>query len=93
MYNISFFIRLLFFVLSGEAVSDGCALKTEYYDRHHGLSDEDKESMSIEELNQHENDMKQKNAWCIAHDIAERVDGEPGPGGGFMRSFVTDTKG
>ena len=49
--------------------------------------------MDVKELNKHEEAMKEKNAWCIAQDLVDRIDGEPGPGGGFMRSFVTDKKG
>ena len=34
----------------GEAVADGCILKTDYVDKHHGLSNEDKDSMTVDPI-------------------------------------------
>ena len=31
----------------------------------------------------------EQNAWCVAKDVTERIQGEPGPAGDFMHSFVT----
>ena len=76
----------------GEAVSDGCPLKTDYVHKHQGLSDEDKAAMTIQQLTSHESQMMEKNAWCIAEDVAVRIDSEPGPGGSYMQSFVTHRK-
>lgn len=75
---------------SGEAIADGCALKTEYFSKHHGLSEEDKNSMTIHQLENHENQMMERNAWCIAEDVAARIDSEPGPGESYMQSVITD---
>ena len=30
-----------------------------------------------------------RNAWRISHDIATRIDGQPGPAGDCMKAFVT----
>ena len=49
--------------------------------------------MSVEQLLTHEALIKEKNAWCIAEDICARIDNEPGPGGSFMKAYVTDSKG
>ena len=76
----------------GESVADGCILKIDYFGKHHGLSDDDKDKMTIKQLEAHEARMKEKNAWCIAEDVASRIDSEPGPSGSFMQSFVTDHK-
>ena len=34
----------------------------------------------------------ERNAWCVAKDMTERIQGEPGPAGDFMQSFVTPQK-
>ena len=71
-------------------MADGCAMKTEYYHKHHGV---DPQKLTIDELEQHEEKMKEKNAWCIAQEVADRINGEPGPEKSFMSSFVTDRNG
>ena len=76
----------------GEAIADGCALKTNYFTKHHGLTENEKSDMTIDELTAHEANMIQKNAWCIAEDIASRIDSEPGPSSSFMQAFVTYRK-
>ena len=49
--------------------------------------------MTIAQLQEHECQMMERNAWCIAEDVAARIDSEPGPGGSYMQAFVTDRKG
>ena len=82
-----------YIIYSGDAIADGCELKTEYFSKHHGLSEEEKKEMTAKALEEHEAKMMEKNAWCIAEDIKERVNGEPGPEGGYMLSFVSDKQG
>ena len=76
----------------GEAIADGCPLKIDYYDKHHGLSEEDVKSMSLKDLKYFEESMKEKNAWCIAEEVRVRIDDEPGPGQSFMQSLLTEKK-
>ena len=89
MYNV--LKEIIIFL--GEAIADGCALKIDYFSKHHGLTEEQKHDMTITELEDHEARMTEKNAWCIAEGIVNRIDDEPGPGGGFMQAFITDKPG
>ena len=76
----------------GEAIADGRPVKTDYFDKHHGLSEEDKNSMDELELKKHEEKMLEKNIWCIGEDLKQRIDNEPGPGKSFMKAHLTDKK-
>ena len=75
----------------GEALADGTPLKIDYFDKHEGLTDDDKNSLPLPQLTAHEEKMAERNAWAIAEDIAMRIDSEPGPSG-YMQGFVTHKK-
>ena len=45
------------FFLVGDTIADGSALKTNYVDKYHGLTEKDLEKMSVKELEEHENEM------------------------------------
>ena len=49
--------------------------------------------MSLKELEEYEDQMMIKNVTCIAEDVRQRIDDEPGPGGCFMQAFLTPMKG
>ena len=83
----------LFVTSTGEAIADGSALKTDYFQKHEGLDKDEIAAMSLPQLEEHEEKMKEKNAWAIAEDVRNRVDDEPGPGGSFMNAFLTEKKG
>ena len=74
----------------GDAIADGSALKVDYFEMHHGLTQDDLNNMSNSEINDHENKMKEKNAWAVAEDVKNRIHDEPGPGKTFMSSFVSE---
>ena len=44
------------------------------------------------ELNKLEEKAMERNAWCFAKDVTKRIQGESGPAGDLMQSFVTPQK-
>ncbi len=76
----------------GEALADGCALKTDHYINYQNMSDSQIDSLNPLERKEHEEIISEKNAWCIASDVCDRIDDEPGPGKTFMKAYVTDKK-
>ena len=78
------------FFLVGDAIADGSALKTNYVDKYHGLTEKDLEKMSVKELEEHENEMAEHNTMHIVEDVCQRINDEPGSGGCFMQAFITN---
>ena len=76
----------------GEAIVDGGALKWKYHEALDSLDNEEVRNLSIDELNKLEENAMERNGWCVAKDVTERIQGEPGPAGDFMHSFVTPQK-
>ena len=60
---------------------------------HEGLSGEELESMSVSELQKHEDSMMKENVRYIMEDVRQRTDDQPGPGGCFMQTYVTPETG
>ena len=73
----------------GEAIVDGGALEWRYHEALDSLENRDVKNLSIDELNKLEENAMEQNAWCVAKDVTERIQGEPGPAGDLMHSFVT----
>ena len=73
----------------GDALVDGTALKTDYFDKYHGLTESEVEKMSIQELNDHAEKLKERTAWMISEEVKQRIDDEPGPGNSIMKSYLT----
>ena len=74
----------------GDALVDGATIKGDYVAPYDGLSQEDREKMSLEDLEQYKEANMEKNAWMVCEEIKLRVDDEKGPGGDFMRAYVTE---
>ena len=74
----------------GEALCGGQALKWNYYVPLEGKTKEEKEAMTIEEIEQEEEICEEKNAWRIAQDVRDRIHMEPGPAGDVMFAHVTE---
>lgn len=66
-------------------------MKWKYYKATDGLTAEQVEGMTNEELKSAEDDCMMKNAWKICEDVSNRIDGEPAPCGD-MSSYVTKKK-
>lgn len=52
------------------------------------MSEEEIEQLSLPEYEKPEEERMRKNAWRVAEELAERVDGEPAPNG-FIKCKVT----
>ena len=63
----------------GDAIADGSALKTNYVDKYHGLTEKDLEKMSVKELEEHENEMAEHNTMHIVEDVCQRINDELDP--------------
>lgn len=76
----------------GEAIVDGEALKWKYYEALDELENDEIKQLSIDDINKLEENAMERNAWRVAKDVTERIQGEPGPGGDFIQAFVTPRK-
>ena len=72
----------------GDALVDGGTLTWEYYPIFDGLTDEEIENLSVEAHHRNEEVRLEKNAWRVAEEIAERIDGAPVLGE-FIHSQLT----
>ena len=55
-----------------------------------GLSEEDRKTMSLDELEKRKETNTERNAWAVAEEVRMRVDDEKGPGGDFMKAYLTE---
>lgn len=75
-------------LLSGEALADGSTIKWKYFDAFDGMTEEQVQEMTSEELKAAEDECMMKNAWKVCGDVRSRIDGEPAPSGD-MTAYVT----
>ena len=73
----------------GEAVVDGSALRWNYYSLDDNTQEE-LQSLNIDEITKLEEEITEKNAWRVAQEVCERVHMEPGPAGDLMLCLVED---
>ncbi len=73
----------------GEALVDGTALKWEYFTPFDGLTNEEIDELSSNELKEKDNLSMEKNVWRVAYDVAAMIDDESGPAGDFIKCYVT----
>lgn len=81
------------FIPKGDAVVDGSTLKWQYHRAFDGLTDAEVSELSVAEAKSLEAIAIEKNAVRVALELRNRIDGEPGPSGGYMKSYVTSAKG
>ena len=77
----------------GDAMVDGGTLDREVYKAFDGMSTEDMNKLTLENIEEEEKSCKKKNAWHVAEQLARRIDDEPGPGGDFMIFNVSQSRG
>ena len=77
----------------GDAMVDGGTLQWETVSPLQGLTDEQIEQLTIEEIKEREKNVSEINAWHVAKELAVRVDDEPGPGGDNMIVNVAEKLG
>ncbi len=61
----------------GNAVVDGATIEWEHYKRFDNLQDHEIAAMSHQDYENHETQRMEKNAWRVASQLAERIDGAP----------------
>lgn len=61
----------------GDAMVDGGTINWEYYPVFHGLTDEEIQNLTVEDHARNEVKRKERNAWRVAEEIAERINGAP----------------
>ena len=76
-----------------DAIVDGGSLEWENFHPLKGLTDEQINQLSIEDLETRERQSAEKNAWHVAQELTLRMDDEPGPGGDFMIANVSERLG
>ncbi|CAB4031551.1 Transient receptor potential cation channel subfamily A member 1 [Paramuricea clavata] len=60
-----------------DAVVDGATIEWEHYECFDGLQDNEIAAMSLQDYEIHEAQRMEKNAWRVANQLAERIDGAP----------------
>lgn len=73
----------------GEALVDGGSMKWKFYDALEGLTKDEKEALSLEDIKNLEELAMERNARKVAKEVAKRINHEPGPAGDFMHPFLT----
>ena len=64
-------------------------MKCKFYEALDGLTKDEKEALSFEDIKNLEELTMERNAWKVAKEVAERINHEPGPAGDFIHSFLT----
>ena len=72
----------------GDALVTGETLNWEYHTQFENMSKEEIEALTLQDYERLEKERMEKNAWRVASELAERVDGEPAPHG-FISCQVT----
>ena len=73
----------------GDSIVDGATLQWERYPRFHNLSDDEIANLTIKEFDAHEEERMEMNAWWVAEELANRIDGAP-VFNEYIHSFVTE---
>ena len=68
----------------GEALADGSTIKWRYFDATDGMTVEQIQEMTNEEMIAAEDECMRRNAWKVCEDVCSRIDGEPAPSGDMM---------
>ena len=82
----------VWFSIAGDALADGSTMKWQYHKALDGLTEDEIEKLSLEEIKSLEAECMEKNAWQVCHDVASRINGEPAPCGDMV-SHVTQRTG
>ncbi|XP_070539440.1 uncharacterized protein [Ptychodera flava] len=73
----------------GNALVDGGGIKWDYHSPFEDLSPEEIQQLPLDDYTVRIENAMESNAFRVATDLACRVDDAPGPGGDFMKSYVT----
>ena len=61
----------------GDSIVDGATLQWERYPRFHNLAVDEIANLTIKEFDAHEEERMKMNAWWVAKELANRIDGAP----------------
>ena len=73
----------------GDAICDGGPIMWEYKKCYDGLSDEQLDQMTLEELEESAHQVMEYNVFKVCDEITLRTDGAPAPGG-YMKAFTSE---
>ena len=76
----------------GDAICDSGPIMWEYKECYNGLSHEQLDQMTLEELEESEHQRMEYNAFKVCDEITLRTDGAPAPGG-YMKAFTSEHLG
>ena len=76
----------------GEALVDGGTMRWQYYKAFDGLTEEEIQALSLDDVKHREELAMEQKAWRVAKDVAERINHEPGPAD-FIQSHLSPQKG
>jgi len=82
----------VWFSIAGDALADGSTIKWQYYKALEGLTDDEREQLTLEEIKSLEAECMEKNAWQVCRDVTSRINGEPAPCGDMI-AHVTQRTG
>ena len=60
-----------------DGIIDGATLQWERYPRFHNLTDDEIANLTIKEFDAHEEERMEMNAWWVAKELPNRIDGAP----------------
>ena len=61
----------------GDSVVDGATLHWEHYTRFQDMSEDSIANLTLQDYEKYEEQRKEKNAWTVASQLAERIDSAP----------------
>lgn len=76
----------------GDSIVDGGTIDWNFYKKCDDISDEELESLSLEQYEKYEKERMQKNAWRVAEMVKERIDDAPALGS-FLVGLLAEKKG
>ena len=59
----------------GDRIVDGATIQWETFKKIDGLTDDEIEKLSVSEYDKHEFERMEKNAWIVANEVRNRIDG------------------
>ncbi|CAG2257072.1 unnamed protein product [Mytilus edulis] len=72
------------------ALVDGATLKWDYHDAFEGMTSNDIQELTREEVEKRKSEAMEKNAWTTAEQVRLRIDDKKGPAGDFLKAYLTE---
>lgn len=68
-------------------------MKWDYHDAFEGMTSNDIQELTREEVEKRKSEAMEKNAWTTAEQVRLRIDDEKGPAGDFLKVYLTEPLG